>query len=835
MKKLSIAAGLLCLGMSSIAQLSTQDTSFCMDKNKLDLGDQTNITWEGPGVDQNGFFSSFEAGVGVHKVYGTKNAVKDSIEITVKENVFPDLGHDLSGWHDSYHKFDSKITHQNATFSWKKGNNLLNTKASYHYNDFLQEGELIVFTELPNGCTNSDTVNQSLRAPAQVTFPDFTTCIDGPLFSVSGNYDDSTFFETTWYNSRTWNQIDPNNIEPSILGEGYHHKLYYEVRDSNGVRTYDSVAVNVTGFANIQLSDTTYLEVDDNYLYLPTEYTRGIWTGPGITSPTTPRFHPSIAGIGTHVIYYEDNGGCNSKDSIVIIVTSTTPQIAYFNTTLCPANSALTLSSNIAGNWFVVDAQNQKTALNSNVFDQSMYATGEYSIILETNEGNDTVQIEIESVFQAIIDQNTLSVFNTSGPIQLSASPSGGTWHGMGVNSNTGSFNPKLVALGSNYVVYRANETCSYPDTIEIIVSENPLEDCERNITVSTSTPTLRPGFSTAPYCEIRNHSSKTAYNVRYVMYWDNIVEISDFFAFSEPTIEQKGDSLIAIWDSLPANSTEFFGYRIYTPAGEWNIGIPVSFNDRISHTCEGVNLSNFNSSKIVTIGGSYDPNHKEATIGNGAMSDTTTSLTYTIQFQNTGTDTAFTVVLEDTINPDFFEIESVKMKAGSHTYIFEIDTLNNLLKWTFNNILLVDSMTNEPGSHGSVQFSIDLKENIGYGVKVENEAYIYFDFNSPIITNKAYNFFELPEGITTSREFNDWNARFSTTSNAIEVNINIKSNTTETIHIFDLSGKLIKTVQTDLNNGSNQITIPSGEFSPGLYILQLSQLGSSQPLLIVR
>jgi hypothetical protein len=137
---------------------------------------------------------------------------------------------------------------------------------------------------------------------------------------------------------------------------------------------------------------------------------------------------------------------------------------------------------------------------------------------------------------------------------------------------------------------------------------------------------------------------------------------------------------------------------------------------------------------------GSFDPNDKAAFpsgydephyIGRGV------DIEYKIRFQNTGTDTAFKVVLLDTLSA-FLDPTSVRPGAGSHPYSFErID--GNVLRFTFSDIMLPDSNANEPASHGFVQFSVRQQPDLEPGSVIENAAAIYFDFNEPIITNTVF------------------------------------------------------------------------------------------------
>ncbi|MDF2451433.1 MAG: hypothetical protein K0S26_937, partial [Bacteroidota bacterium] len=136
---------------------------------------------------------------------------------------------------------------------------------------------------------------------------------------------------------------------------------------------------------------------------------------------------------------------------------------------------------------------------------------------------------------------------------------------------------------------------------------------------------------------------------------------------------------------------------------------------------------------------GSYDPNDKTGyPLGTGVQHEVLPNqqLQYVIRFQNTGTDTAFTVVIRDTLDIDL-DIFSVVSGISSHNYTFRMYG-PRVLEWTFNNIMLPDSNNSEPNSHGFVTFRVDQKKNLANGTTILNDADIYFDFNSPVITNQT-------------------------------------------------------------------------------------------------
>jgi len=147
---------------------------------------------------------------------------------------------------------------------------------------------------------------------------------------------------------------------------------------------------------------------------------------------------------------------------------------------------------------------------------------------------------------------------------------------------------------------------------------------------------------------------------------------------------------------------------------------------------------------------GSFDPNDKQGfPIGYGEQHfiEPGTDIEYLIRFQNTGTDTAFNVVIRDTLS-HFLDVTSIEPGSASHPYRFEIYG-SGILKFSFDNIMLPDSNVNEPLSHGFVKFRAKQRTTNQPGTSIENRAGIYFDFNAPVITNTVHhsigiNFIEL-------------------------------------------------------------------------------------------
>ena len=137
---------------------------------------------------------------------------------------------------------------------------------------------------------------------------------------------------------------------------------------------------------------------------------------------------------------------------------------------------------------------------------------------------------------------------------------------------------------------------------------------------------------------------------------------------------------------------------------------------------------------------GAYDPNDKTALPeGYGAQHYIVpeTNIDYRIRFQNTGTDTAFTVVIRDTLS-EFLDLSTLSLGNSSHEYTARVDQARTLI-FTYNNILLPDSTTNLEASQGFVDFSISPLQSAPLETVIENSAGIYFDFNEPVITNTVF------------------------------------------------------------------------------------------------
>jgi uncharacterized repeat protein (TIGR01451 family) len=227
----------------------------------------------------------------------------------------------------------------------------------------------------------------------------------------------------------------------------------------------------------------------------------------------------------------------------------------------------------------------------------------------------------------------------------------------------------------------------------------------------------------------------------------------------------------------------------------------------------------------------SFDPNDKAVTPAGVQSANYTLmneTLEYLIRFQNTGNDTAFTVTIRDTIDTDL-NLSTFMMVDASHAVQTQVDVATRIVTFTFNNILLVDSNTNEPLSHGYVKYSIKPNAGLINVTAIQNTAHIYFDFNDPVSTNTTLNtlVYSIPTAIPEILP----NAKGIVTviPNPFDEEAYIvfenKDKNKYRLVVINLQGKLVIDKVVD----SERILIEKKNLTSGLYLFKLAPMQRGQ------
>lgn len=220
---------------------------------------------------------------------------------------------------------------------------------------------------------------------------------------------------------------------------------------------------------------------------------------------------------------------------------------------------------------------------------------------------------------------------------------------------------------------------------------------------------------------------------------------------------------------------------------------------------------------------GSFDPNDilaYPAGYRSEHIIDANQDIEYTIRFQNTGTDTAFNIAIENVLDPSL-DIESLVEGSASHDYILTI-LEDGTLRFDFYNVLLPQSAINISGSNGFVSYKISQKVDLPIGTQINNTADIYFDFNDPIVTNTythqiGEEFIEVILDDSTILLDNELVAAPNPTSDIMKVEV---PKATENISyiLYNINGMVVNAA----NCPSNVFYINKGLMQSGVYILEI-------------
>ena len=223
----------------------------------------------------------------------------------------------------------------------------------------------------------------------------------------------------------------------------------------------------------------------------------------------------------------------------------------------------------------------------------------------------------------------------------------------------------------------------------------------------------------------------------------------------------------------------------------------------------------------ILEVRGSWDPNDKQV-VPAGNFTPVQVSqgeyLDYTIRFQNTGTAEAVHVEIADSLS-SFFDVPSLEVVSTSHQpYTWRIQ--ENTLIVRFDSIMLPDSNANEVLSHGFVQYRVKPLSSVQLGDIIENNADIYFDFNSPVRTNTTGTTIGWPTGVNENSE-NASLLLYPNPARSSESIVYLARKHAEPLLVQwnDQTGRLISSER--IPAFSNTVRLPV--LSPGIYLIKLT------------
>lgn len=286
-----------------------------------------------------------------------------------------------------------------------------------------------------------------------------------------------------------------------------------------------------------------------------------------------------------------------------------------------------------------------------------------------------------------------------------------------------------------------------------------------------------------------------------------------------------KGDTLYRTFKDIPVGS--FRQVSIYCGLPGVTVLSPgariISSAELLISDASGNAIATKNDEERSIVRCSYDPNDKLVNpkgIGpEGYIPLATPTLEYTIRFQNTGNDTAYRVEILDTLS-DLLDYSSFEFEYASHEVVTQLKP-NGELSFTFDDIFLVDSMTNEDESNGFVRFRINPISTIPDSTTIINRAGIYFDFNPPIITEYAVSTFV--NGSVGIEEIEPFKKGLKVFPNPSSGRIKIVLEETIKQGILNIFNNLGQVVISEENLNGKQFDLDLSQQPKGLYFINIS------------
>ena len=440
-------------------------------------------------------------------------------------------------------------------------------------------------------------------------------------------------------------------------------------------------------------------------------------------------------------------------------------------------------------------------------------------------------------------DANNNGVFNTGelpltfAPVQLFVSPNSTTSVTIYTDANgyfeycgpfVGTSNVVLAQVSPTWLIYNGYTALTSYVTLmgtasgQIINGSIPV-NCGGTTTTCTDlwttvTPWIGYYQNSTAYIKINWGSYGPSAAGTYTLSFTYPAGVSPILSsIQNPNYSISGNTIT--WN-LTSNAANFSNYDVIlfsVPGGLIN-GAQHFYTSTIAPTGAVNDCGTYNNSGslLQILGNAYDPNDKNASTDymNEAYplgfldAFTDDALTYTIRFQNTGTAPAQNVYIIDTLST-LLNWTSFTLIEASHP-MQVVNLGNGIMRFEFNQIWLPDSTSNEPQSHG--HFTYRILENVNNPIMstIENTAYIYFDWNDPIVTNTTFHQNMWLDNL------DELEVVLQVYPNPAQTQISLGSTELNQIQIKDINGKV---VFNELVGPGQTISVQSLE--SGIYLIE--------------
>jgi len=270
-------------------------------------------------------------------------------------------------------------------------------------------------------------------------------------------------------------------------------------------------------------------------------------------------------------------------------------------------------------------------------------------------------------------------------------------------------------------------------------------------------------------------------------------------------------------------NYTDDFKFILLTDTNA-QTGQQVCFDVEFTPVIGDAEPSNNLYSICAIVGTSLDPNRKDV-IPDGIIDSTSQWLTYTVHFQKPGKAPAQDIYILDTLSTNV-DASSFQLLYYSHQPLTQLT--GRKIRFNFPNINLPDSTNDEPNSHGFVQYRVKTKPGLQDAAEIKNTAYIYFDFNAPVVTNTTVNTIDIPIGIQHQYATSIVGVYPNPFTSTIAIE---SSEPIIEIKLFDMTGRIVY----HSYNSASRFNADLTSLPAGMYVLEVSTAASTERKKIVK
>lgn len=633
-----------------------------------------------------------------------------------------------------------------------------------------------------------------------------------------------------------------------------------------GTISTTSVTINSVDDASFTYPFATYCQAGTNPIPTITGVSGGLFSAIpiGLSIDTlTGTINLATSVLGAYTVLYSINGPCQNSGSVNITITNVPPSadFSYSDSIFCKneSNPSPIYGSGAVAGLFSAIPTGLVFANNTGKINLYASATGTYTITntIPANGGcastsaTTTIHLLGNCAISGYIfkDNNTNCIIDSGDQrvnyIPLKFYDNNNNFIGIRYSNSIGAYQflaplgTYTVKIDTAFRPYTAQ--CLYPgiDTIVTLTGGNPFAT---NVNFEIG---CKPGFdigvgwvgaSGAVFPGVQHKlriGAGDMSQMNWYWYWSGIncpsaiggqvqITVTGPVTYNEPSWGALTPSVsgnvftysIADFDQI--NNWQDFGLLFITDTSA-QLGDQICVNVVVTPTIGDNNVSNNTYNFCYVVGNSFDPNMKEVYPVNVAPAYQDW-FTYTIHFQNTGNAPAMNIRLADTLDANL-DFETFQLMNYSDSIEVSLD--NNLLNFRFPNIMLPDSTSDPEGSKGYVQYRVKPKANLPAGTQIKNTAFIYFDYNSPIVTNTTINEFVEPASIseikssgTLSVYPNPGNGKFK-----IQMDNGQLSMDNYQLAIYNVLGE--KIFQSEIKNLKTEIDI--SHQPNGIYIIRVN------------